>query len=210
VAGEVKGALNFSAGYMDTPSSILTNFGPAGHATCPSGGDYSTCQGDFSIDVWVNLAVLPTGNCDTTVDKRSDSLIGYSFYLYGNPPDDNGDPWMGVQLADKAHGFTNYGSPALSAFATAPGWHHLAVTVARTSPGMVWYFDGYPVPNSPTTIPTQTGSLLNTVPLRIGASVDGGSNFNGSLDELQIFNRVLTATEVLNIFTAGESGQCKP
>ena len=50
--------------------------------------------------------------------------------------------------------------------------------------------------------------------MRIGAfnasSFDGASNFDGSLDELQIFNRALTATEVANIYNAGPNGQCKP
>jgi hypothetical protein len=214
VAGEIKGALDFSAGYIDTPDSIVTNFGPAGAATCPSGGDYSTCQGNFSIDAWVSLSALPTGNVNVIVDKRNSQEIGYEFYLYGNPPDDGGNPWMGLQIGDKAHGYTNYGTAGLPTL-TSPlnTWHHVAVTVSRKgSPTalITFYLDGAAVG---TAVPTQTGALLNNVPLRIGAAGadnGGGSNFIGSLDELQIFNRVLTAAEVKNIFGAGTAGQCKP
>jgi len=211
-AGEVQGALNFSAGYIDTPDSIVTNFGPAGGATCPSGGDYSTCQGNFSIDVWVNLTTVPLSGVNVIVDKRSAADIGYEFYLYGEAGEEGGCPWLGLQLGDRAHGYTNYGSPALCSL-TAGAWHHVAVTVLRrSSTGALisFYLDGVLVG---TAVPTQTGTLLNNSPMRIGEAGQpngGGSNFMGSLDELQIFNRVLTAAEVLNIVTAGAAGQCKP
>jgi hypothetical protein len=223
VAGEVAGALNFNGNsYIDTPDSIVTNFGPALAATC-SGGDYSTCQGNFSMDAWVNLTTVPLSGVNVIFDKRNTSEIGYSFYLYGQPGEENGYPWMGLQLGDRAHGYHNYGSAPLDPGTgnpntglvglTANAWHHVAVTVPRRgTTGILWYLDGYLV-TSPTNIPTQTGTLVNNVPLRIGANGPangGGSYFNGSLDELQIFNRVLTATEVLDIYNALSSGQCKP
>jgi hypothetical protein len=219
-SGEVAGAVDFSNGYMDAPDSIVSNFGPAGNATCPNGGDYSTCQGDFSFDVWLKLDVLPNGNVNAIVDKRNGSEIGYSFYIYGSSSYFSGYPWIGVQLGDQAHSYTNYGSPALEPplgnqgnGLTVGTWHHVAVTVSRKSPGILWYFDGTLIPGSPTQIPTQTGTLLNNVPLSIGANGaanSGGSNFLGSLDELQIFNRVLTAKEVESIYNARTHGQCKP
>jgi hypothetical protein len=43
-----------------------------------------------------------------------------------------------------------------------------------------------------------------------GAANGGGSNFNGALDEVQIFNRVLTGPEVQSIYNANSSGVCKP
>jgi hypothetical protein len=216
VAGEVLGGLNFNGNsYIDAPDSIVTNFGPAGGATC-TGGDYSTCQGNFSMDAWVNLTTVPLSGVNVIFDKRNTSEIGYSFYLYGQAGLDNGNPWMGLQLGDRAHGYTNYGSPALPGL-TAGSWHHVAVTVQRrgAAAAILWYLDAVNQPNSPVAVPTQTGSLVNSVPLRIGANGpanSGGSNFNGSLDELQIFNRALTATEVLDIYNVNalSSGQCKP
>jgi len=223
VAGEVSGGLSFNGNsYIDTPDSIVTNFGPAGGAAC--GGDYSTCQGNFSMDAWVNLTTVPLSGVNVIFDKRPRSEIGYSFYLYGQPGEEGGYPWMGLQLGDRAHGYTNYGSPALGPGTgnpntglvglTANTWHHLAVTVQRRgATGILWYLDGYPVPNTAPEIPTQTGTLVNNVPLRIGANGPangGGSYFNGSLDELQIFNSILTPAQVLAIYNALSSGECKP
>jgi hypothetical protein len=215
--GEVGGALNFSAGYIDAPDSIITNFGAASDASKCGGGNFSTCQGDFSIDAWVNLSALPRGNVNVIVDKRDATLIGYEFYLYGDPPDDHGHPWLGLQLGDAAHGYTNYGSEAVPLL-TANAWHHVAVTVERlgsegTNGVIKWYLDGKPVKGSGPSVPIQTGSLVNSVPLRIGAAgaANGsGSNFNGALDEVQIFNRVLTGPEVQSIYNANSSGVCKP
>ena len=48
-------------------------------------------------------------------------------------------------------------------------------------------------------------------PLRIGArGNDGGNLFNGDLDEVQIFDRALSASEVLGIYNAGNAGLCPP
>jgi hypothetical protein len=216
VTGEVGGALNFSAGYIDAPNSIITTFGAASDASKCGGGVFSTCQGDFSIDAWVNLTTLPR-NINVIVDKRTAGLIGYEFFLFRDPPYDHGHAWMGLQLGDAEHGYTNYGSAGLPLL-TANAWHHVAVTVERLGSGgsdgvIKWYLDGKPAKAGGSTVPIQTGSLVNNVPLRIGqagtASVPG-SNLIGALDELQIFNRVLTGQEVQSIYNANSSGVCKP
>ena len=203
--GKVGGALKFDgfSNYVEAPDTIVTNFGPAGSATC-GGGDYSTCQGDFSVDAWVNIPAQPT--TDTIVDKRDTTPIGYSFFLITYL----GGPKLGIQLGDST-GYGNYLSPKLTGL-TLNAWHHVAATVRRTgSPNGVirWYLDGVA---HGTSVPGHPGSLVNKFPLRIGANgaANPGAFFNGMLDEVEIFNRVLTATEVQNIFLAGSSGKCRP
>jgi len=209
--GMVAGALQFNGinQYVDSPSSIVTNFGPV-HSGGPDscGGNFSTCAGDFSIDVWMNISALPYGVA-TIVDKRSGSapaINGYSFYLYHDR--------LGLQLADGqgSRGYTNYLSNPLPSDETT-GWHHVAVTVQRASvTGITWYYDGYPIGNASN--PTdRLGSLVNPSPLRIGANTTepAFSNwFNGSLDELEIYNRALSATEVAVLYDADQAGKCKP
>jgi hypothetical protein len=201
VAGEVAGALSFNGNnnYLQSPDSIATNFGPAGTSPC-SGGDYSTCQGDFSIDVWINIPSQP-GGVEVIVDKRSSAPVGYEFYLYSD--------YISFQLGD-ASGYTNYSSEKVKI--TPNVWHLLAVTVNRTSAtGIKWYLDGVPKgTGNPTGHP---GTLVNTSPLFIGATVPAWgltSNFLGSMDELEIFNRVLTPTEIKAIYNAGANGKCQP
>ena len=210
IPGKVAGALNFDgfSNYVDSPSTIATNFGPGVASPVWCSGDYSTCQGDFSIDTWLNVPSIPSGVA-TIVDKRSGTLPlihGYAFYLRDNT--------LGLQLADggAGAGFTNYETSGL---ALVPGsWNHVAVTVHRvlSSPaGIRFYLNGVLVwTANPSGRP---GSLVNNSPLRIGANIWENPPiawFLGSLDELEIFNRELSAAEVWSIYNAQQYGKCKP
>ena len=211
VVGIVGEALSFNGvnQYVASPSSIVTNFGPVGTPVYCSGG-YSTCQGDFSIDVWMNIPSIPSGVA-TIVDKRTGTppaINGYSFYLYNN--------YLGLQLADGlgAQGYTNYRSSALPPN-EASGWNHVAVTVHRTPvptfPVIRFYFNGVEYGHSDPT--DRPGTLVNNSPLQIGANTTEpplGNPFLGSLDELEIFNRPLSAAEVQSIYNAQQYGKCKP
>ena len=75
VGGMVGNALSFNGvnNYVDSLDSIVTNFGPAG-TTC-SGGDFSSCTGDFTIDAWVNIPAHPSLPM-AIVDKRGPGPIG--------------------------------------------------------------------------------------------------------------------------------------
>ncbi len=54
------------------------------------------------------------------------------------------------------------------------------------------------------------GDLSNTGPFRIGnfAVPDVSANYNGIIDEVSLYNRALTATEVQAIYNAGSEGKC--
>ena len=58
----------------------------------------------------------------------------------------------------------------------------------------------------------QAGSLNNTADLVIGrnyAIITSGGYFDGGLDEIEIFRRVLTPAEIDAIYQAGPSGKCR-
>jgi hypothetical protein len=205
VPGMVGMALRFDGinDYVESPSSIVTNFGAAGTATTGSGG-WSTSQGDFSIDTWVRIPTTATTGVMVIVDKRSDSpaIRGYSLFVYNN--------LIGLQLADST-GFSNFFSTALAPHLYDGNWHHLTVTVKRTSAtGIRFYHNGVP---AGTANPLgRAGSLVNNSPLRIGtrtAASPLSGWYQGDLDELEIFNRVLTPTEVAGLFGAGPFGKCR-
>jgi hypothetical protein len=212
-SGKVGKAASFNGNqWVESPSSIATNFGPGQTAAaCSTGssdreGDYSSCRGNFSIDTWVQ--VNDFSGVMTIVDKREGAqpaIYGYGFFLHSNNT-------MSLQLADGVGtlGYTDYFSPTLLSL-TDGAWHHIAVTVDRrlTPTGITWYYDSTAIGNSDPT--DRRGFLVNRVPLRIGTATTGLSNwFKGNLDELEIYNRVLTADEVLGIVNADSSGKCKP
>jgi lysophospholipase L1-like esterase len=72
-------------------------------------------------------------------------------------------------------------------------WHHVLATRNNTSGAMTVYVDG--VSRGTGTGPTASRSAPPG--LRIGASQPGGSAFlNGTLDDVRLYNRILSATEI--------------
>ena len=85
-------------------------------------------------------------------------------------------------------------------------FHYVAVTADGQKVNL--YVDGVLDPNTPTSESSLTGlPFTSTNPLQIGG-IQGaapGNNFDGVIDELQVWNRVLTPSEISGIFnTVGE------
>ena len=190
IAGEVSNALQFdgTASYVQAPDQSWLNLG----------------TGNLSLDAWVKISNPADDNgVVVLVDKRqSTPILGYHFFLYYGR--------LGLQLADSS-GYSNYIST--TAVPADNLWHLVAVTVVRNShTGGVWYLDGNPI-DAPFDTTARIGSLNSSgTPLLIGvrqAGLGGGSFFKGGVDELEIFNRALSATEVLALYQAGPAGKCK-
>jgi hypothetical protein len=193
IAGEVSGALSFNgtSDYLGAPDQTYLNIG---------------ANQDLSIDAWVKISSLNQGVVSLVDKRESGSIQGYQFFLYKD--------LLGLQLANNGN-FTNYVST--TAVPADNKWHLVAVTADRSSSSCgtacgTWYLDGNAVG---TFDPSAYANLtLNSagVPLLIGSQetgLGGGEFFNGGLDELEIFNRALNATEVKALYHAGSAGKCK-
>ncbi len=83
-------------------------------------------------------------------------------------------------------------------------WHHFALTFQSGGPA-VMYVDGQVQATG-----TAPAFTFNPNPLRFGTQLDTfWAPYNGLLDEVQIFNRVLSAAEIQAINNAGAAGQIK-
>jgi hypothetical protein len=133
------------------------------------------------------------------VDKRlvsGSSATGYALYLYQGQ--------VGVELANG----TLQDFLGLSPDLRNGQWHHIAVSIVRNSAtGGRAYVDGV---LSATFNPTsKSGSLANNQPLLIGQNASAAiADFIGEIDEVDVFNRAVSATEVANIYNAGSTGKC--
>ncbi|TAK54489.1 MAG: T9SS type A sorting domain-containing protein, partial [Bacteroidetes bacterium] len=193
VAGKVEGALDFN--------------GVDQYIEVPDHNDLDVGVGDFTIDAWVKTT--STAAFSIILDKRIASPTqGYSFFLIDGV-------WF-LQLADASGGSDVCGPTAncmnysSTIFVSDGAWHHLAVTVDRNNPsGIIFYFDG--IASGVTADPTgQANSLSNSAPLRIGTrSFDLNNPFRGQLDEIEIFKRALTPSEILSLYFADSLGKCK-
>lgn len=206
VSGKSGNAVKFNGvnDYIEVPNAPLDANGasPVDIGRAYTAWPYQS-DGNFSIDAWVKLDPLDnTGGVRVIAEKRTDngggSYTGYSFYLF------NGS--LGVQYADTL-GFKNFGA---SLKVPQDGqWHLIAVSVWRYPSYVQFFLDGA-VGVVQVTGPVPMGSLVNPAPVRIGMrTIDNGGAFNGSLDEVEIFNRYVNTNEFANIFAAQCYGKCK-
>src|SRR5207253_9197940 len=89
-------------------------------------------------------------------------------------------------------------------------FHHVAVTVKRNSTtGGKLFVDGAVVLTFDATVRPNT--LTNTAELRIGGhSINYPQfSFNGLTDEVEIFKRALSESEIQGIYAADLSGKCQ-
>ncbi|MCX6345096.1 MAG: family 43 glycosylhydrolase [Armatimonadetes bacterium] len=81
-------------------------------------------------------------------------------------------------------------------------WTHIAVTYDKTTKKVIFYIDG----NAET---AQTYTTAQTLTMaagaRVGAWNGGGRYFDGKIDELNVYNKVLTAAEVTAMVSAAQS-----
>jgi hypothetical protein len=156
-------------------------------------------SGDFSVDLWVNFRSV-----------RSSGLASPGNVFIGN---DEGGGSVNKWFFALGGGFLNFhiNSPlsgplflAQTLFSPIPNrWYHLAVT--RLENKYTIYIDG--VPTAPE---TNTTVIPNpNAPLTIGQA-EGLGFMDGLIDEVEIYNRALSATEIQDIFQAGSAGKCRP
>lgn len=186
VLGAVGGALNFDGvnDYVEVADSPSLNFG----------------SGDFSIDAWIKSPPISNGQTSVILDKRVP--VGFTFQGYHVYLDNNGK--LGLQLGNGSSPFANYTSNANLADGY---WHHFTVTVNRTSnpKQILWYVDGNLVDTTPAPL---AGNITNPSSLRFGSrSFQLSGWLKAVLGETELFNRVLTPTEIHDIYAAGK---CRP
>lgn len=162
--------------------------------------------GDFSISCWVNLDQLPStiGSFVSLVTKHSNS--------------DNQRTWIfNIRNAeDKPHliFWSNGAGASLSRFESNTAitdtgtWIHLVVTCDVSVPTATFYIDGdKKTTNSITTSATSMSDTSSKV--LVGATIGGGvavEFLDGLIDDVAIFDRVLTDSEVTTLFEDKPAG----
>ncbi|MCX6879523.1 MAG: autotransporter-associated beta strand repeat-containing protein [Verrucomicrobia bacterium] len=168
--------------------------------TVPSYSAIEFTTGDFSLDAWVKRDPASGTTTRVIMEKRSTTTTaGYSLAVsYGN---------LIMQLAD-ASGYTNYRDTGV--VPADNQWHLIAVTISRNlTGGGRFYIDGQP---TGTFNPTgHAGTLFNTADFRVGSSpISGNRPWLGCIDEVEVFNRNLTAAEIETVYNSRSAGKCKP
>lgn len=183
--GKVREAFSFDAinDFIEVPDSDLWAFGTS----------------DFTIDLWANFhSVKPS-----TLTTPACIFIGNAESALGQ------NKWYFALGGGMLHFHVDGPSTGASFLAQAPfspvigQWYHL--TVIRAGKTFIIYVDGVPVAS-------EVSSLIipnPNAPLTIGQAANQGF-MDGLIDEVEVFNRALSAGEVQAITSADIAGECKP
>ena len=151
----------------------------------------------FTIEAWVKLSSATTVTNSPVAGFANGTIFAFGQSGWG----------LVIYQGTNRLGFTQVGvNQITSNFAiTDTNWHHVAVSISGTQ--AVFYLDG--VADTPI---GYTSTFTFTTSAAIGARGDSDARnaFFGAVDELAIYNRVLSASEIAGIFNAGTTGKCKP
>jgi Concanavalin A-like lectin/glucanases superfamily/Domain of unknown function (DUF4114) len=166
--GNKAAVLDGNSSYIDIPQSVLDN---------------------FSISAWIKTTDTSNngnfwwegkGIVDGDVNGISND---FGLALLGNKAAFGmGDPNNNTDITIRSQTTINDGN-----------WHHLAVTRDRTSGVIFLYVDGI----QEATIVGPTGDITAPPRLRIGGLQNGSNFLAATIDEVQIYDRALSAQEVI-------------
>ena len=168
--------------------------------------------GNFTVDAWVKFdieGVFPDIDDMSIADKMSGEGINQNGWRLIRQRD-NGDFWFclgrgtikGCDFNEDRTG-TNATTVRSTTVAQKNVWYH--VVGVLSSDQIAIYVNGIREDEKARPLFTDT----HTTDLLIGANITQGAHVDGLVDEVEIYNRALSAAEIQAIFNAGSAGKCK-
>ncbi len=151
---------------------------------------------NITISGWIKLTALPGSGANMQFFFLQ-VINGANRYFYRISITNS----SGTYILNTTHR-ASYNFPAPP---TTGAWYHVALT-SNTSNNNILYLNGVSVAQSTAADAASSGGLANQC--SIGAIYWSASSkdsyFNGQIDDVGVFNRVLTAEEILDIYTGGQ------
>ncbi|HQT44924.1 MAG TPA: LamG domain-containing protein, partial [Candidatus Micrarchaeota archaeon] len=196
------GSLADSSAYGNNGTSVNTSFAAGKYGNgiyCNGNSQYVSVPnsqslnitGPMTLSVWINRAGISSQSSGVIIHKESGgAAINGGYYLGDDNLTYSNISW---RIRDSNNNFTVLTT-------TSPisnnQWHHIAVVFNGTA--LFLYVDGVLNNSIPSSITSIGGT---TTLLGIGAPQSSPTwGFNGSIDEVRIFNRSLSAAEVKQLY----------
>ena len=168
-------------------NSDAVNMNGSGYIEIPNSSPLAVSN--ITISFWIKPSSQPTSN--TVINKSFSSTIGGSWlFSYDNS---NGGQLRFIAIIGGVLKIVTSG------VITSGSWHHVVGTYDGST--VVMYLDG-----SSTGTPVSVSGTLDTSTnnIEIGRYSDlGGYNFSGAMDELNIWNRALSSSDVTALYNSG-------
>lgn len=152
---------------------------------------------EITVSAWINPTTYGENNYGRIVDKGTDptSSSGWSLFTCNDG---------GTMCTNAAAFFINFGAGPTGWWSTADNsvatgqWTHLAVTYNRSSPSNdpIIYVNGRPSTLTERNTPSGTASSDAAANLLISNRNAGDRTFNGTIDDVRIFNYILTPAQI--------------
>jgi hypothetical protein len=162
----------------------------------------------LTLDAWVNTDTLAGGSNGALIIISKYGFVAGSWYL---DMLDGGRLDFAVYGSNNDVRFISTNNPVL----VAGTWQHVAATFDLATQAMKIYVNGAEVPSTlgpgSTTIAgiRQTNSQVQIGSVNPNPAGNVGF-WDGLIDEVEMFNRALTQSEIQAIFNADSAGKCKP
>ena len=183
--GKVGDAFSFDGldDYVEIPDSTLLQFTP------------ST---PFSIDGWFSVDAFDEQESESILAKWGSAYGQFGYGLVVNRD-------RKLQFSLDPYGVANRKNAIGTTTIAEDTWYHFSATYDENTKLMKLYLNGV---LEASTVSTVVGTVSDT-PLYIGKTVFEYGEFTGLIDEVEIFNRVLSASEIQAIYNADTAGKCK-
>jgi hypothetical protein len=195
--GSIAGGAAWSAA---DPLGGLRLDGVDDYVTVANTATLQTVSQDFTISLWMwaTNSGFSTGGAEYLIDKGG---LGTGFYIrtYGD----------GSLLFKLDDGTDDIYAQTDDATPTNGALHHI-VAVVRGRTAIEFYVDGALQSGGFNGPLTSIGSISNAENLVIGATSAGASRFDGYIDDVRIYNRALSVTEIRDLLPAARSEPVTP
>ncbi|HYG62486.1 MAG TPA: LamG domain-containing protein [Thermoanaerobaculia bacterium] len=186
--GRVYGGTGSSYGWMYTGVNLTGDK----YVQVANSSNLNFGTGSFTLAAWIKMSDT-SRSVKTIIDNRGSDGRGYAFAVHGGHQ-------LLLQMADET-GWVNLLSEPN--WLSPNRWHHVAVSVARTTwpVNATFYVDGYRAG----IVTPKMGTINNTnLPFLIGGHKDSASSrFSDRIDEVLVYNRSLPIWEIWSIMNPG-------
>ncbi|HWB93109.1 MAG TPA: LamG domain-containing protein, partial [Puia sp.] len=187
VAGKINNAVSLT--HTGTTSGGLVNIAN------PSNFNFDYNQ-PFSLSAWVYRTSNANENDIVEKEDPSNGYIGYGILF---------NPGSNSLYAEVQKSSSTGIQVSTTAGLSTGTWHHVVMTYdgSHVASGLKLYVDGSSAAFTVNNDTLGPNTIQNTMPLQIGGSGDGDGStdagcctFGGNIDDVRVFNRVLTEADV--------------